>query len=137
MNWKTGGVLKRLATAGVLKGDVNGTVNAPTSKTTLKMPVEILVYAAEGIGITEYQLLRLRPNRGAREFRTVTGGVFHQSGGATRDLVPVESRRIAVRTYALVLPNLTPGEYGILAPGAVVSSNASAQLGKMYTFRLE
>jgi len=137
VNWRTGGVLKRLATAGIVNGDVNGMINAPTSKTTLKQPLEILVYATEGTAITEYQLLRLRPNRSSREFRTVTGGVFRASGGATRDLVPMESKRLAVRTYTLILPNLSPGEYGILSPGAVTSSSASAQLGKIYTFRLE
>jgi hypothetical protein len=137
VNWKTGGVLKHIATAGIVKGDLNGIIQGPGSKTFLKRPLEILVYAPEGVAITEYQLLRLRVNKNAREFRTVTGGVLHSSGGAMRDLVPFESTKLAVRSYTLVLPNLTPGEYGILAPGSSSSSNAAAQLGKIYTFRLE
>ena len=35
----------------------------------------------EGTAITEYQLLRLRDAKDGREFRTVTGGVMHVSGG--------------------------------------------------------
>jgi hypothetical protein len=98
--------------------------------------VEILIYAPEGVAITEYQLLRLRQKGDRREFRTITGGILHASGGATRDLVPFEGKKIAPRTWVVILPNLGAGEYGFLAPGAVATQHASAQLGKMYTFRL-
>ena len=137
VNWKTGGVLKHLATAGIIKGDVNGLVNGPSSKTVLRPPIQVLIYTPEGTAITEYQLLKLRQNGTTREFRTVTGGVMHAEGGATRDLIPFESKKIAARTHALVLPSLTTGEYGILSPGANSSSSASSQLGKIYSFRIQ
>ena len=136
VNWKTGGVLKSIASGGIVKGDVNGRINGPNSRNSVKTPLEFLIYAAEGVAITEYQLLRLRAQKDGREFRTVTGGVLHVSGGATRDLVPFEGKKIASRTHLITLPNLGAGEYGFLAPGSVASSHASAQLGKMYTFRL-
>ena len=136
VNWKTGGVLKNIASAGMVKGDVNGRINGPNSRNSVKTPLEFLIYAAEGVAITEYQLLRLRAQKDGREFRTVTGGVLHVSGGATRDLVPFEGKKIASRMYVITLLNLGAGEYGFLAPGSVASSHASAQLGKMYTFRL-
>lgn len=136
VNWKTGGFLKSLATAGLVKGDVNGNINGPHSKNAVRTPVEILIYTPEGVAITEYQLLRLREKDNAREFRTVTGGVLHVSGGATRDLVPFEGKRIATRTFTIILPNLGAGEYGFLSPGAQMSSSAAAQLGKMYTFHI-
>ena len=135
VNWKTGGVMKSIATAGVVKGDVNGHIEGPHSRNSVATPVEVLIYSPEGVAITEYQLLRLRDNKGSREFRTVTGGVMHVSGGATRDLVPFEGKKIANRTYKVVLPNLGSGEYGFLPPGAVTSAS-SASLGKMYSFRL-
>jgi hypothetical protein len=135
VNWKTGGVMKSIATAGVVKGDVNGHIEGPHSRNSVATPVEVLIYSPEGVAITEYQLLRLRDNKGSREFRTVTGGVMHVSGGATRDLVPFEGKKIATRTYKIVLPNLGAGEYGFLPPGAVTSAS-SASLGKMYSFRL-
>jgi hypothetical protein len=136
VNWKTGGVLKSIASAGIVQKDVNGMVLGPNSRNSVKTPVEILVYASEEVAITEYQLPRLRQKEDRREFRTVTGGVLHQSGGATRDLVPFEGRKIAPRTWVVLLPNIGAGEYGFLAPGAVSTQHASAQLGKMYTFRL-
>jgi hypothetical protein len=127
--------MKSIATAGVVKGDVNGHIEGPHSRNSVATPVEVLIYSPEGVAITEYQLLRLRDNKGSREFRTVTGGVMHVSGGATRDLVPFEGKKVATRTYKIVLPNLGAGEYGFLPPGAVTSAS-SASLGKMYSFRL-
>jgi hypothetical protein len=90
----------------------------------------------EGEAITEYRLIHLREQKDAREFRTVTGGVFHVSGGATRDLLQFEGTKVANRTFSVNLPSLGAGEYGFLPPGAVASSHASATLGKMYTFRV-
>jgi len=136
VNWKTGGVMKSLATGGLVKGDVNGRINGPHSHNSVRTPLEFLVYAPEGVAITEYQLLRLREQKDAREFRTVTGGVMHVSGGATRDLVPFEGKKLASRTFSITLPNVGAGEYGFLPPGAVTSGHASATLGKMYTFHL-
>jgi hypothetical protein len=80
--------------------------------------------------------LRLRDNKEAREFRTVTGGVMHVSGGATRDLVPFESKKIAPRTHEIVLPNLGAGEYGLLPPAGGDSTSSSGRIGKVYSFRI-
>ena len=136
INWKTGGVLKSIATVGIVKGDVNGKLSGQHSRNYVQGPLEFVIYAPEGVAITEYQFLRLREKKNSRAFRTVTGGVFHASGGSARDLVPFEGKKLASRTYAVMFPTLTPGEYGFLPPGAFTSSHASATLGKMYTFRL-
>lgn len=136
VNFKTGGVLKSIGTAGIVKGDVNGHVNGDHSKTSIKSPVELLVYTPEGTAITEYQLLRLHEQKDAREFRTVTGGVMHVSGGATRDLVPFENKKIAARTYQIVLPNLGAGEYGLLPPSTSDATGGSGRLGKIYSFHI-
>jgi hypothetical protein len=134
VNWKTGGVLKHIASAGVVKGDVNGHIQGSHSRNSLKTPIEVLVYAPEGVAITEYQLIHLHENPDSREFRTVTGGVLHEQGGATRDVIPIEGKPAGKRMWKVLLPNLGAGEYGFLPPGAFVSAN-SASIGKMYTFR--
>ena len=137
VNWKTGGILKRVATAGIVKGDVNGYLDSPNSRNTVVTPVEFIIYMPEGIAITEYQLLRFRPNKDYREFRTVTGGVFHAKGGAMRDLVPFEGKKLMNRMYEVVLPsNLGAGEYGFLPPGAFNSANSASSLGKVFSFRI-
>ena len=136
VNWKTGGVLKSIGTGGLVKGDVNGNIKGAQSRNRVTVPLEFLVKTAEGVAISEYQLIRLRQDKNEREFRTVTGGVLHASGGATRDLVEFEGKRIANRTFTVVLPNnIGIGEYGFLPPGAFTSAN-SASFGKMYTFRV-
>ena len=135
VNFKSGGVLKTIGTAGIVKGDMSGHLNGSHSPNQLKTPIEILVYTREGIAITEYQLLRLRDQKDAREFRTVTG-VFHASGGATRDLMPFDGKKVAPRTYTISLTNLGPGEYGLLPPTAGDGTGTTGRLGKLYTFRV-
>jgi hypothetical protein len=136
INWKTGGVLKSIASAGIVKGDVNGHLQGKSSRNKVNTPLEFCIYAPEGVAITEYQLLRLRDKNEYREFRTVTGGVLHVKGGATRDLVEFEGKKMTSRTFLVNLQNLGSGEYGFLPPGAFVSASSSSSLGKMYTFSL-
>jgi hypothetical protein len=136
VNWKTGGVTKTVLSAGLIKGDLNGRLAGSSSHTTIKVPTEVLVVAPEGVTITEYQLLRLRPQKEGREFRTVTGGFVHVSGGATRDLVPFDGKRVGPRSFTVMLSSLTPGEFGFLAPTSDNSQKAVSAIGKMYTFRV-
>jgi hypothetical protein len=138
VNWQTGGVLKSVATFGIVKGDVNGRLRKASSPTHLTVPTDLYVYCPEGSGITEYQLVRMHQHSNAREFRTLTGGVFHRSGGAKRDELDLESNQIEGRSYLVNLGALQPGEYGVLPPGGYNGgSNASAQLGRVYTFSVK
>jgi hypothetical protein len=136
VDFKTGGVLKSIGTMGIVKGDVNGHINGEHSRTALKTPVDILVYAPEGVAVEEYQFLLLHDSKDGREFRTVTGGVMHVSGGATRDLVPFESKKLAPRTYEIILPNIGAGDYGFLSPAGSDSTGSSGRIGKIYSFRI-
>jgi hypothetical protein len=136
VNFKTGGVMKSLFSAGIVKGDVNGHIDGAHAKYSTTFPVVLAVFTPEGTEITEYQLLRLRPNMDSREFRSVTGGVYHLSGGATRDLVQFQPTKIADRVYTITLDsNLGKGEYGLLPPGAYNSSNLGSS-GKIYTVNI-
>jgi hypothetical protein len=136
VNYKSGGFLKSVATDGILKGDKNGHVPGKSASLSLTHPVEILIYAPEGTAPNEYQLLKLRQNSDNREFRSETGGVIHNSSGAERDRKDFTSSKIGVRLYTVTLgPETVVGEYGILPPGSVSSTNA-ASAGKINTFRL-
>jgi hypothetical protein len=133
VNFKTGGVMKSFATGGMVKGDINGHIQGGHAKTTATFPVVLAVYVPEGTAITEYQLLRLRASGNAREFRSVTGGVYHVSGGATRDAIEFQPQKIASRLYQITLePSTGKGEYGILPPGSYGSSNMGSA-GKIYS----
>lgn len=130
---KSGGFLKSTATHNIIKEDKNGHVNGRESKLLLPRPIEFLVYTPDGVDITEYDLLRFRLNSNSREFRVLTGGVFHQTGGADRDEVPFKPVKTAPHTYEFTLGQDTPGaEYGILPPGTGNVTNG----GKIYTFAI-
>jgi hypothetical protein len=136
VNYKSGGALKSIMTDGIVKGDKNGHLPGASAKLSLTRPVTVLIYAPEGTAPNEYQLLKLRVNSNNREFRSETGGVVHSSTGAQRDSVEFTSTKIGPRLYQITIgPDYKPGEYGILPPGAISSSNA-ASAGKMYTFHL-
>ena len=129
--WKTGGVLKTIATAGIRHGDVNGHVSGASSQTSFGTPLEFLIVAPEGTALAEYQLLRLHSNKDSREFRTITGGVLHSQSGSQRDQVPFDGKKIAGRVYDLTFPaSAGPGEYGLLPRGSTSGS------GKIYSFRV-
>jgi hypothetical protein len=135
-NWKTGGVVKSAGTLGIIKKDLNGRINGPAAKTHLKSAMEVLIYCPVETEITEYQLLKLRRHSKSREFRTATGGVFHQSGGSNRDLVPFDPSGVAPRSYVISLSGLGDGQYALMPPGSYLSHGPSAQLGKVYTFSI-
>jgi hypothetical protein len=138
VNFKTGGVLKSAFTDGIVKQDMNGHLTGPTSKLKLNTPVEFAIYTFEGQSAGNYQLLHLRPHKDGREFRSVTGGVFHQSGGAERDTVDFVAKKVASRTYILTVPGpLVPGEYGFLPPTTMNTGKNLASSGEMYTFTLQ
>lgn len=133
VNFKTGGVLKSVFTEGIVKGDINGHVEGPHARVTATFPVVLAVYVPEGTAITEYPLLRFRGNDTSREFRSMTGGVFHSSGGARRDALDFQSQKIATRVYQITLDSsLGKGEYGLLPPGSHSSSNMASG-GKIYS----
>jgi hypothetical protein len=139
VNWKTGGVLKNLGSAGIVKKDINGNIPGLNSRNSVATPLEFMICAAEGVAITEYQLLRLRPGKDYREFRSITGGVLNSRSGAHRDMVPFEGKKLGPRQFSIILPsNLGAGEYGFLHLGSSGGQGGltSLSMGKMYTFRV-
>jgi hypothetical protein len=148
VNWKTGGVIKETVTLGLDKGHINGTVRGPHSRLDLTWsggrtsafmgvadPLEFYIRCPEGDSASEYQLLRFWEKGNRREFRTVTGGVLHESGGAQNNVIEFNFDKVTSRTYKIDLANLRVGEYGFLAPGTTASLSAASQ-GKVYTFRI-
>ena len=130
---KSGGFIKSTLTNGIIKPDRNGAVSGREAKLLLPHPIEFLIYTPEGVDGTEYDVLRFRLNSKDREFRTLTGGIIHSTGGAQRDEVAVTIKKTAPRTWTFTLPRNSPGaEYGILPPGTGNVTNG----GKIYTFAI-
>jgi hypothetical protein len=130
---KSGGFVKSTVTHGIIKQDRNGHVNGRESALELKRPTQILLYVPEGVAANEYEFVRFRLNSDNREFRVLTGGVFHSTGGADRDEVPFKPVKTAPRTYEFTVEdNVAGGEFGILPPGTGNVTNG----GKIYTFAI-
>jgi len=131
--FKSGGTLKSLATHGIISRDMNGHIEGAKSPLKLPTGVEVLIYAPAGTDSTEYDLLRFREHSDSREFRTLTGGVFHSESGADRDEIEFHPKKIAPQMYTFTVPvDIEKGEYGVLPP-------ASAGLqgtGKIFTFSI-
>ena len=130
---KSGGFIKSTVTHGIIREDRNGHLNGRESKLALQCPIELLIYVPEGVSANEYDFLRFRINSNNREFRVLTGGVFHSTGGADRDEVKFNPVKTAPHTYQFTVNNDTGGgEYGILPPGTGNVTNG----GKIYTFAI-
>ena len=78
--------------------------------------------------------LRFRLNSKDREFRTLTGGVIHSTGGAQRDEVPFSPRqnRPPHLDQFTLGQDVSGAEFGILPPGTGNVTNG----GKIYTFAI-
>jgi hypothetical protein len=130
---KSGGWLKSTATHGIIKEDRNGHLNGRESKLALQCPIDVLIYVPDGVSASEYDFLRFRINSDNREFRVLTGGVFHSTGGADRDEVKFNPVKTAPHTYQFTVnKDVGGGEYGILPPGTGNVTNG----GKIYTFAI-
>jgi len=137
VNFKTGGALKHIGSAGIVKGDLNGHVAGYHSRRSLPSPAEFILYVPEGVSPGEYQLIRFRISSNSREFRALTGGVAHTEGGAARDTVEFTSKKIAPRVYAIsVAGEAGKGEFGFLPPLDMMGGKNVSSSGKIYTFTL-
>ena len=80
--------------------------------------------------------MRFREHSSSREFRVMTGGVFHSETGSDRDEIEFHPHKIAPQMYTFTVPvDIEKGEYGVLPPG---SSNPQglAGTGKIFTFSI-
>jgi hypothetical protein len=136
VNTKSGGLLKSIASQGIVKGDMNGHIHGAESATKLTSDSNLLIFMPETYSANDYILVKLHKNSDNREFRAVTGGVFHSSGGAQKDTVTFGSQKLAPHVYELTFDTpLSPGEYGNLPPGATSTSNLAAA-GKIFSFSI-
>jgi len=133
VNFMSNGKLKNIASAGIVKGNLNGHIEGSRSRLNETLPVVFAVYLPESIEITQYQLVRLHPTADAREFLSAAGGVLHTQAGAQRDEIAFDPVKLAPRLYQVTLTESAGrGEFGLLAPGTSNASNKETS-AKIYT----
>jgi hypothetical protein len=134
--FRSSGAAKNILTHGIISKDMDGDVDGAKSDLVLPTGVEILVYAPSGTQPEEYEFIRFEEHSKDREFRVMTGGVFHSHTGSDRDEIEFHPHKIAPQMYTFTVPvDIEKGEYGVLPPG---SSNAQglAGTGKIFTFSI-
>jgi len=125
--------MQDIATAGILKSDLNGRVEGLHSQVNVTLPLVFAVYLPFDAAITDYFLVELHPASRARTFLSAEGGLLRTKPGAHQDQIDFQPEKLAPRLYLITLPAIEgKGEYGLLAPGARITSNKQAS-GKIYT----
>ena len=95
------------------RAEAYGNIRGSQSKLSLRTPAEVILYLPEGRMPEEHQLIRLRTNKNAREFRAMSGSIANTAGTTGQDTVPFTTTRIAPRAYLVTLnSDLGAGEYG-------------------------
>jgi hypothetical protein len=131
VEWKSKGAMKNIASAGIVRKNIAGTVTGPSSRNFLVNPMEIVITPKQGITINSYFLLPLKPGNGVREF---TVGPVNKKSGVARGAIAFGVEKVGENSFRMVLQTpLGPGEYGILS---AVPSSGDAEPSKMYTFRI-
>jgi hypothetical protein len=134
--FKSGGAAKSILTHGIISKDMNGHIDGAKSPLQLPTDIQLLVYAPLGTDGNEYDFLRFEEHKDNREFRTLTGGVFHSESGAARDEIIFKPKKIAPQMYTFTVPvDIEKGEYGILPPGSA-NTQGLAGTGKIFTFSI-
>lgn len=136
VTWRSGGMLKSLATAGLHKGHISGVIQNRNSRVQVSAPIEVFLRCGDGTSATEYQLLNTEVRKDLREFRALTAGALRVRSGSERNSVAFEPKRVAPRGYLVRLERLEAGEYGFLPPGMAASESMSSS-GKIFAFGVE
>jgi hypothetical protein len=134
VTFKTSSTLKKIESAHIMKGDIDGSVSGPRAKLTANLPFTFAVFLPENETIAHYELIRFHAVGDSRQFRSVVGGMINASAEKTRDAIEFQPEKISTRLYLITIERvLGKGEYGLLAPGtnAPVGS-AKETTGKIY-----
>jgi hypothetical protein len=143
--FQSGGLVKHVASAGLVKEDLNGLVGGMRSRLVVSTPVTFILQVPPGRTASDYELVHLHVVSNNRQFQSVAGGLIHDSSTSLRDEIDFSSKQIGPSAYEIVLNNgLGDGEFGFLAPegtGAGTGADAGspktpASSGQIFTFAI-
>ncbi|MBY0505077.1 MAG: hypothetical protein K2X03_14285 [Bryobacteraceae bacterium] len=136
--WSNAGVVnsvRNVASVGLLKKDVSGTIAQVSSRSMLTSPFELLIVPNSGVDIHSFLLVPLKRLKGKREIEVGPA----KKGEAGKRAIPFGVEKVGANHFRMVFPSpLGPGEYGILPLNQVATENgqSAAPSGRVYTFRV-
>jgi hypothetical protein len=132
--FESGGLVKHVATAGLVKHDLNGVVGGMRSRLVVKTPATFIVHLPEGRSPNDYRLFRLHVAGNNRQFQSAAGELGHESTSGARDDIEYLTKEVGPSAYQVVLNgDLGDGEFGFLEPQDT-GSKAPPSSGKIFTF---
>jgi hypothetical protein len=136
--FQSGGLVKHVASAGLVKEDLNGLVGGMRSRLVVSTPITFILHVSQGRTASDYELVRLHVVGNNRQFQSVAGGLIHEStSGSIRDEIDFSSTQIGPSVWQVVLNNgLGDGEFGFLEPQDTASPKTPASSGKIFTFAI-
>jgi hypothetical protein len=136
--FQSGGLVKHVASAGLMKEDLNGLVGGMRSRLVVSTPITFILHVPQGRTANDYELVRLHVVGNNRQFQSVAGGLIHESSSSSlRDEIDFSSTQIGPSAYQIVLNNgLGDGEFGFLEPQDTSSPKTPASSGKIFTFAI-
>ena len=136
--FQSGGLVKHVASAGLVKEDLNGLVGGMRSRLVVSTPITFILHVPQGRTASDYELVRLHVVGNNRQFQSVAGGLIHEStSGSIRDEIDFSSTQIGPSAWQVVLNNgLGDGEFGFLEPQDAASPKTPASSGKIFTFAI-
>ncbi len=138
--FQSGGLVKHVASAGLVKEDLNGLVGGMRSRLVVSTPITFILHVPEGHTASDYELLHLHVVSNNRQFQSVAGGL-RASSSSLRDEIDFSSKQIGPSEYQIVLNNgLGEGEFGFLSPQVAASDPSApktpASSGQIFTFAI-
>jgi hypothetical protein len=135
--FQSGGMIKHIASATLIKQDLNGLIGGTRSRVVVAAPVTFILHVPEGRTAGDYELVRLHVAGNNRQFQSAAGGLEHSSTSSLRDEIDFSSKQIGPSTYQIVLGSeIGQGEFGFLEPQPAGSSGAPPSSGKIFTFAI-
>ena len=93
--FQSGGLVKHVASAGLVKEDLNGLVGGMRSRLVVSTPITFILHVPQGRTASDYELVRLHVVGNNRQFQSVAGGLIHEStSGSIRDEIDFSSTQI-------------------------------------------
>jgi hypothetical protein len=134
--FESGGLVKHVATAGLVKHDLNGVVGGMRSRLVVRTPVTMIIHLPEGRSPNDYRLFRLHVNGNNRQFESLAGTLGHESSSGVHDDIDFTTKEIGPSAYQLAIDgDIGDGEFGFLEPQDT-SSKTPPSSGKIFTFAI-
>ena len=135
--FQSGGLVKHVASAGLVKEDLNGLIGGTRSRVVVTAPVTFILHVPLGRTAGDYELVRLHVSGNNRQFQSAAGGLIHETSGSLRDEIDFSSKQIGLSVYRIVLGSqIGQGEFGFLEPQPAASARTPPSSGKIFTFAI-